>query len=122
MSKPPRYSARKQIIDLHRRDLSDQLAQERAPITLLNEKGAPRFAVLSIQLWELLSRFPVIRAMTSRFEDETSTPSPASEGERTHDDSGQQRTRPNPNYGIEGYMPEHRKAGRARGGGGDLPP
>lgn len=118
MSNQAKYSARKQAIDLQRRDLADQLAPGRTPITTLDENGASRLAVLSIRLWELLSRFPAFKAMTGKFQGEADARAIIEAGNQ--EEAIAHGERPLPNYGMEGYMPEHRKVSRQRSGGGDL--
>lgn len=119
MSNQAKYSGRKQAMDLQRRDLADQLAPGRTPITTLNEIGAPRLAVLFIRIWEFLSRLPVFKAMSGRFEGEADAL--VVKESRSQEVSSAHGERPLPNYGMEGYMPEHRKVSRQRSVGGDLP-
>lgn len=92
MTDKPSFYTDHRAIDLAAGDLAERLERGAGPITIVHDAGVPRYAILSIELWEVLGKMPLFKAMMAE-PDAPATSLPA-----TH----------------LNYWPEHKRAGRIR--------
>lgn len=93
MSEYPLFYTDHRAIDLSTDDLVQRLEGGVGPVTMVHDAGEPRYVILSIEVWELLGKVPLSKAMNGDAE----TVSP----------SALPITHPN-------YRPEHKRARRLR--------